>query len=53
MTEPETRPKEPEKVRPDPVPAAEPATSLALWPTFMRRTLTEDELRRPEPALGK
>jgi hypothetical protein len=28
---------------------AEPPTARALWPTFMRRTLAEDELRpRPE-----
>ncbi len=25
----------------------EPATSRALWPTFMRRTLSEDLLRQP------
>ena len=25
---------------------AEPATARALWPTFMRRTLDEDALRR-------
>jgi hypothetical protein len=25
---------------------AEPATSRALWPTFMRRTLCEEALRR-------
>ena len=25
---------------------AEPATARALWPTFMRRTLAEDALRR-------
>ncbi len=25
---------------------AEPATARALWPTFMRRTLEEDALRR-------
>jgi hypothetical protein len=30
---------------------AEPATPRALWPTFMRRTLAEETLRRqPEPA---
>lgn len=29
----------------------EPATVRALWPTFMRRTLSEDALRHaPEPA---
>lgn len=30
----------------------EPATPAALWPTFMRRTLTEEALRtppRPQP----
>jgi hypothetical protein len=26
---------------------SEPATSRALWPTFMRRTLSEDLLRQP------
>ena len=31
-------------------PAPEPATPRALWPTFMRRTLAEETLRRePEP----
>jgi hypothetical protein len=35
----------PQEAAPAPVPA-EPATARALWPTFMRRTLTEDALRR-------
>jgi hypothetical protein len=26
--------------------AAEPATARALWPTFMRRTLSEEVVRR-------
>jgi hypothetical protein len=30
-----------------PVVPAEPATARALWPTFMRRTLCEETLRRP------
>jgi hypothetical protein len=29
---------------------AEPATARALWPTFMRRTLPEEMLRREAPA---
>jgi hypothetical protein len=34
----------------DRAPQAEPATGRALWPTFMRRTLSEDALRAvPEP----
>ncbi len=28
---------------------AEPPTGRALWPTFMRRTLAEDELPAPAP----
>lgn len=28
---------------------SEPATARALWPTFMRRTLAEDLLRREAP----
>jgi hypothetical protein len=33
---------------------AEPATARALWPTFMRRTLSEEALRRlPETATAK
>lgn len=31
---------------PRPPAPAEPATSRALWPTFMRRTLAEDALRQ-------
>ena len=35
-------------------PPAEPATGRALWPTFMRRTLTEEALRlAPEPAAAE
>ena len=31
----------------------EPATAVALWPTFMRRTLTEETVRRaPLPVVG-
>jgi hypothetical protein len=38
----------------DGVPQAEPATARALWPTFMRRTLSEESLRAaPEPSPGK
>ncbi|MBR0671932.1 hypothetical protein [Neoroseomonas soli] len=29
----------------------EPPTGRALWPTFMRRTLDEEDLRRRLPAL--
>jgi len=29
---------------------SEPPTGRALWPTFMRRTLDEEELRRARPA---
>ncbi len=36
------------RVQPPALPA-EPATSRALWPTFMRRTLAEDALRRDPP----
>jgi hypothetical protein len=32
-----------------PAQPAEPATSRALWPTFMRRTLAEDALHREPP----
>jgi hypothetical protein len=32
--------------RPAPAPS-EPATARALWPTFMRRTLSEEALRAP------
>jgi hypothetical protein len=38
---------------PDPArgrPMAEPATARALWPTFMRRTLPEETLRREDAA---
>jgi hypothetical protein len=28
-------------------PLAEPPTPRALWPTFLRRTLAEEALRRP------
>lgn len=35
------RPPEAERAAP-----AEPATARALWPTFMRRTLAEEALRR-------
>jgi hypothetical protein len=43
---------------PQPVPramvATEPATARALWPTFMRRTLSEETLRHaPADAAGK
>lgn len=31
---------------PKPATPPEPATARALWPTFMRRTLPEDTLRR-------
>lgn len=31
--------------------AGEPATARALWPTFMRRTLAEEEVRKEAPAL--
>jgi hypothetical protein len=38
----------------DGAPQAEPATARALWPTFMRRTLSEETLRAaPEPPPGK
>jgi hypothetical protein len=38
----------------DGAPQAEPATARALWPTFMRRTLSEEALRAtPEPPPGK
>jgi hypothetical protein len=46
------RPGEDVPPRPD-APAArtapEPATPRALWPTFMRRTLAEELLRREAP----
>jgi hypothetical protein len=29
-------------------PASEPPTPLALWPTFMRRTLAEDAIHRSQ-----
>jgi hypothetical protein len=34
---------------PPPMPPvlAEPATGRALWPTFMRRTLSDEALREP------
>jgi hypothetical protein len=39
---------------PQAVEATEPATARALWPTFMRRTLSEEALRHgPEPSAGK
>ena len=53
MDQPETRPVETERARPAESVAAEPATDRALWPTFMRRTLSEDALRGTEPAVGK
>lgn len=31
--------------------AGEPATARALWPTFMRRTLAEEVVRKEAPAL--
>ncbi len=31
----------------------EPATDRALWPTFMRRTLAEDALRREEERIAR
>jgi hypothetical protein len=34
-------------------PPAEPATARALWPTFMRRTLSEDLLRRADEGAGR
>lgn len=34
----------------DQKPVPEPPTDRALWPTFMRRTLDEERLRREEPA---
>lgn len=30
----------------------EPPTGIALWPTFMRRTLTEEAVSRHPPALS-
>jgi hypothetical protein len=30
-------------------PLHEPATAQALWPTFMRRTLSEEDLRAARP----
>jgi hypothetical protein len=56
MAQPVTQDRETEHSRQDPAPAAapEPATSRALWPTFMRRTLAEEALRRhSEPAGAK
>ncbi len=36
---------------PKTAPGTEPGTAWALWPTFMRRTLAEDEVgHRPRPA---
>ena len=48
MTEPEARLLEILK-KMDRATAPEPATSRALWPTFMRRTLAEETLRRDPP----
>lgn len=31
--------------------ATEPGTVWALWPTFMRRTLAEEEVRPPHPVM--
>jgi hypothetical protein len=46
MADAETRDVErPRETAPVAAPA-EPATARALWPTFMRRTLAEDALRR-------
>jgi hypothetical protein len=57
MAQPATQDRETEHDRQDPPPAAapaEPATPRALWPTFMRRTLAEEVLRRhSEPAGAK
>lgn len=33
--------------------ATEPGTGWALWPTFMRRTLAEEEVRSPRPVLER
>lgn len=48
MTEADTRKIEHPGADPVP-PPAEPATLRALWPTFMRRTLAEETLRREPP----
>lgn len=37
------------RVQTRPPAPAEPATSRALWPTFMRRTLAEDIVRPENP----
>jgi hypothetical protein len=47
MTEPVDRLADP-RIQPAPAPT-EPATSRALWPTFMRRTLAEEALRTEPP----
>ena len=55
MAQPATQDHETEHDRQDPEQAAaptEPATARALWPTFMRRTLTEEALRRHSEPVG-
>ncbi|MBR0679764.1 hypothetical protein GXW74_04650 [Roseomonas eburnea] len=37
------------KPRPQVAKLQEPPTGRALWPTFMRRTLDEEDLRRCQP----
>jgi hypothetical protein len=34
---------------PEKTPVSEPPTSRALWPTFMRRTLEEEQVRASAP----
>jgi hypothetical protein len=46
FTSPEAKEAEAPRARPP----AEPTTARALWPTFMRRTLPEEMLRREAPA---
>jgi hypothetical protein len=48
MTEPVDRLADP-RIQPAAAAPAEPATSRALWPTFMRRTLAEEALRAEPP----
>lgn len=44
----------PSEARPGAAGPGEPATARALWPTFMRRTLSEEALRHdPPPPAGK
>ncbi|WP_158287551.1 hypothetical protein [Falsiroseomonas bella] len=44
----------PARSEPHALAPSEPATARALWPTFMRRTLSEEALRvAPEPPQGK